>query len=204
MEAAIEAGDWVDLSKRFAVGDPESTYGRDKTWDRIAAEHRTSRPDRVHANAIAAQAVTRCRLIRHTGIPQHLPIEIKFRAATLKKKYIAIQPPTGPVDEHQRTEEEQEKEDQRIASQYKQSFEASRAQGNVETAWQIFHQAAEDYLEWLCNDVSEEKSLAGERSRGKLPNLVEREMAPTARNSADLQPKTANSTTHREDFQKSS
>ena len=158
MEAAIEAGDWVDLGKRFAVGDPEPTYGRDKTWDKIAAEHRTSRPDRVYANAIAAQAITRYRLIRHTGIPQHLPIEIKFCAATLKKKYIAIQPPAAfPVDEHQRTEEEQEKEDQRIAAQYKQSFEASRAQGNVESAWQIFHQAAEDYLEWLCNDVSEEK-----------------------------------------------
>ena len=95
MEAAIEAGDWVDLGKRFAIGDPEPTYGRDKAWDRIAAEHRTSRPDRVYANAIAAQAITRYRLIRHTGIPQHLPIEIKFRAATLKKKYIAIQPSSG-------------------------------------------------------------------------------------------------------------
>ena len=28
MEAAIEAGDWVDLGKRFAIGDPEPTYGR--------------------------------------------------------------------------------------------------------------------------------------------------------------------------------
>ena len=46
MEAVIEAGDWVDLGKRFAIGDPEPTYGRDKAWDRVAAEHRTSRPDR--------------------------------------------------------------------------------------------------------------------------------------------------------------
>ena len=85
MEAAIEAGD------------PEPTYGRDKAWDRVASrpgyEHRTSRPDRVYANAIAAQTITKYRLIRHTGIPQHLPIEITFRAAALKKKYIAIQPP---------------------------------------------------------------------------------------------------------------
>ena len=64
-------------------------------------------------------------------------------------------------------------------------------QGDVETAWQIFHKAAEDYLEWLCNEVSEEKSPAGERGRGKLPKLVEREVAATARNSADLQPETA-------------
>ena len=64
MEAAIEAGDWVDLGKRFAFSDPEPTYGRDKAWDRVAAEHRTSRPDRVYANAIAAQAITKYRLIR--------------------------------------------------------------------------------------------------------------------------------------------
>ena len=102
MEAAIEAGDWVDHGKRFAIGDPEPTFGRDKAWDRVAAEHCTSRPDRVYANAIAAQAITKYRLIRHTGVPQHLPIEITFRAAALKKRYIAIQPPAAfPVDEHQ-------------------------------------------------------------------------------------------------------
>ena len=115
-----------------------------------------------------------------------------FRAAALKKRYIAIQPlAVFPVDEHQRTEEEQESADQRIASQYKQSLEASRAQGDAETAWQIFHEAAEDYLEWLCKDVAADKSPAGERGRGKLPKLVEREVAATARNSADLQPDTA-------------
>ena len=43
MEAAIEAGDWVDFGKRFAIVDPEPTNGRDKAWDRVAAEHRTSR-----------------------------------------------------------------------------------------------------------------------------------------------------------------
>ena len=147
----------------------------------------------MYANSIAAQAITKYRLIRPTGIPQHLPIEIKFRAAALKKKYIAIQPPAAfPVDEHQRTEEEQESADQRIASQYKQSFEASRVQGDAETAWQIFHKAAEDYLKWLCKDVAaDKKSPAGERGRGKLPKLVEREVAATARNSADLQPETA-------------
>ena len=64
-------------------------------------------------------------------------------------------------------------------------------QGDVETAWQIFHKASEDYLEWLCEDVAADKSLAGERGRGKLPKLVEREVAATALNSADLQPETA-------------
>ena len=127
MEAAIEAGEWVDLGKRFATGETELTYGRDKTWDRVAAEHRTSRPDRVYANAIAAQAITKYQRIRHTGIPQHNPIEITFRAAALKKKYMAIQQPAAfPVDEHQRSEEEQESADQRIASKYKESLEASR------------------------------------------------------------------------------
>ena len=100
LRSKLETG-WT--SKRFAIGDPQPTYGRDKAWDRVAAEHRTSRPDRVYANAIAAQAVTKYRLIRHTGIPQHLPIEITFRAAALKKKYISIQPPGAfPVNEHQR------------------------------------------------------------------------------------------------------
>ena len=192
IEAAIEAEDWVDLGKRFAFGDPEPTYGRDKAWDRVAAEHRTSRPDRVYANAIEAKAITKYRLIRHTGIPQHLSIEITFRAAALKKKYIAIQPPAAfPVDEHQRSEEEQESADQRIASQYKHSLEASRVQGDAQTAWQIFHKAAEDYLEWLCKDVAADKGPAGERGRGRLPKLVEREVAATARCSAYLQPETA-------------
>ena len=76
-----------------------------------------------------------------------LPIEITFRAAALKKKYLAIQPPAAfPVDEHPRSEEEQESADQRIASQHKDSLEASRTQGDAETAWQVFHKAAEVYL----------------------------------------------------------
>ena len=94
----------------------------------------------MYANAIAAQAITKYRLIRHTGISQHLPIEITFRAAALRRKHIAIQPPAAfPVDEHQRSEEEQESADQRIASQYTFSLEASRVQGDAETAWEIFH-----------------------------------------------------------------
>ena len=53
-------------------------------------------------------------------------------------------------------------------------------QGDAETAWPIFHKAAEDYLEWLCKDVVADKGPAGERGRGKLPKFVEREVAATA------------------------
>ena len=183
----LETG-WTSASGSRSVTQSQHT-AETKLGTELLLKHRTSRPDRVYANAEAAQAITKYRLVRHTGIPQHLPIEITFRAAALKKKYIAIQPPAAfPVDEHQRSEEEQESADQRIASQYKCSPEPRVCREMRKRRGKSSIKLRRTTWNGCAKDVAAE-GPAGER--GRLPKLVEREVAATTRCSADLQPEKA-------------